>query len=173
MKMYQRFFIALVLISSPMLPFTDSTFSQTTACSYYASPTGTGKGSQSSPFKISDFWAFAKPGTTLCLLDGTYRGVDSMIQPPTLLSGSAGQPITVKCLKDGACDIDGEGVQRPVWLPNNSYFTLEGFDAYNSSADVIGAGSNGIAGSNLTIRRVVAWDAPRDANRSVWAPNYV
>src|SRR5262249_13439624 len=122
MKMYQRFFIALVLISSPMLPFTDSTFSQTTACSYYASPTGTGKGSQSSPFKISDFWAFAKPGTTLCLLDGTYRGVDSMIQPPTLLSGAPGQPITVKCLNDGACDIDGQSQNIPVFLTGNNSF---------------------------------------------------
>src|SRR5262245_14419428 len=116
--LYARLFVTLFVIGSALLPFTDSTFSQTSACNYYASPTGTGNGlSQSSPFKISNFWAVAKPGTTLCLLNGTYRGVDSMIQPPTLLSGAAGQPVTIRCLNDGACDIDGEGVRRPVYLP--------------------------------------------------------
>src|SRR5262249_47675717 len=133
---YARLFLTLFVISSPMLPFTDSTFSQTSACDYYASPTGTGKGSQSNPFKISDFWAFAKPGTTLCLLDGTYRGVDSMIQPPALLSGAAGQPITVKCLNETStstpCNIDGQSLYRTVYFFSNSWFVIEGIDVYNS-----------------------------------------
>ncbi|MDZ4229973.1 MAG: Ig-like domain-containing protein, partial [Candidatus Veblenbacteria bacterium] len=62
---------------------------------YYASPTGTGNGtSLSSPFKIANFWTVAQPGDTLLLLDGTYRGVDSMIHPPVGLSGTSGNPIT-------------------------------------------------------------------------------
>src|SRR5215831_8140630 len=120
---YARLFVTFCVISSAMLPFTDSTFSQTTACNYYASPTGTGNGwSQSSPFKISNFWAVAGPGETLCLLDGTYRGDSSMINPPSALNGSAGQPITVKCLNEvidstkgsTPCLIDGELARNPI-----------------------------------------------------------
>src|SRR5262245_27672896 len=147
---YARLFLTLFVISSPMLPFTDSTFSQTSECNYYASPTGTGDGSKSNPFKISNFWAVAKPGTTLCLLDGTYRGVDSMIQPPALLSGAAGQPITVKCINEGACNIDGQGVRRTIYLSNNSWYVIEGIDAYSSSASVFWISHS----SNITMRRV-------------------
>ena len=117
MKMYQRFFIALVLISSPMLPFTDSIFSQTTVCNYYASPTGTGNGlSQSSPFKISNFWPVAKPGATLCLLNGIYTGANSMINPPANLNGTSSQKITVKALNDGGVRINGQSTNTPVIL---------------------------------------------------------
>src|SRR5688572_30442984 len=71
-------------------------------CDYYASPTGTGNGlSSSTPFRISKFWSVAAPGKTLCLLDGTYTGADSMINPPDNLNGTANAPITVRALNDG------------------------------------------------------------------------
>src|SRR5262245_53655853 len=55
------------------------------ACTHYASPTGAGARDGSSPnnaFQIADFWPVAGPGKTLCLLDGTYRGDRSMVNPP-------------------------------------------------------------------------------------------
>ena len=54
---------------------------------------GTGSGvSASQPFKIANFWPLAKPGYTLCLLDGQYTGSASMINPPGNLSGTASAP---------------------------------------------------------------------------------
>src|SRR3989338_8507578 len=68
----------------------------TDVCTHYASPSGGGNGlSQSSPFQITNFWSVAGPGSTLCLLDGTYTGGSSMITPPSGLSGSSGNPITI------------------------------------------------------------------------------
>ncbi len=126
------------------------------ACDYYASPNGGGNGlSQSSPFKISSFWSIASAGKTLCLLDGTYTGQDSMIDPgwnyPSV-SGASGNPITVRALNDGKVWIDGQFARRPVYLKNNNWFVLEGFNAYNGSDKVIV-----IASSNVTARRVIAW----------------
>ncbi len=81
-----------------------------TGCHYYASPTGTGNGlSPATPFKVNNFWAVAAPGKTLCLLDGAYSGSESMIDPPDNLSGTQGNPITVRALNDGAVRIDGGG----------------------------------------------------------------
>ena len=104
--MHAKTYISVVAIffvmSISSALFMDRVFSQTTACNYYASPTGTGNGlSQSSPFKISNFWSLAKPGYVLCLLDGTYTGSSSMIFPPENLNGSSGAPITVRALNDG------------------------------------------------------------------------
>src|SRR4030095_8467031 len=166
---YASLFLTFFVISSAMLLFTDSTFSQTTECNYYASPTGTGNGlSRSSPFKIVNFWAVAQPGTTLCLLAGTYKDNNSMIQPPEGLHGTSGARITVRCISDGTCDIDGEGVRSPVWLPNNNYFTLERFDAHDSDFGVITVGTNGAAGTGLIIRRVVAWNANPNGDYDVF-----
>jgi hypothetical protein len=92
-----------------------------TGCDYYASPTGTGDGlSQAKPFKISKFWAVATLGKTLCLLDGTYTGSDSMIDPPDNLSGTSKNPITIRALNDGRTVINGEGKYVPVSLGYNN-----------------------------------------------------
>ncbi len=129
----------------------------TTGITYYASPTGTGNGlSISSPFKINDFWSVAGPGATLILLDGMYTGANSMIDPPDNLSGTAGSPITVRAMNDGAVKINGQGSNKPVNLSYNNWFVLEGFDAYDSSGSVVSLGYS----SNNIIRRVVAWKAP-------------
>src|SRR5262249_6248067 len=75
---------------------------ETTTCTHYASPDGGGDGiSQSSPFQIADFWSVAGPGTTLCLLDGTYQDATNMIVPPVGISGTSTAPITVRALNDG------------------------------------------------------------------------
>ncbi len=77
-------FLALLLVFMPNASHAAS------ACTHYASPTGTGNGSSvSQPFKIANFWPLAKPGDTLCLLDGHIPArFDDYIRP-TGLSGTA------------------------------------------------------------------------------------
>ncbi|MGB7947905.1 MAG: hypothetical protein WCH75_09510, partial [Candidatus Binatia bacterium] len=136
------------------LALVDGPFSQAIACDYYASPSGSGTGlSQSSPFRINNFWKVATPGRTLCLMDGVYS--DS-ITPPQHLNGSASAKITIRALNDGKVRINGGGVRIPVKLGNNDYFVLEGFDAENSNDGVVQIGTG--ADYNV-VRRVCAWDA--------------
>jgi len=125
-------------------------------CSYYASPEGGGNGlSEDSPFMIRDFFATAHPGTTLCLLDGTYRGAASMIDLTTAsgLSGVEGNPISVRALNDGAVTIDGQFARVPVRL-NNNWWVIEGINAKHSSGEAIR-----VSGYHNILRRIVAWDA--------------
>jgi hypothetical protein len=151
-------------------------------CDYYASPNGQGGGATpSTPFQISDFWAVAAPGKTLCLLDGTYHGVESMIAPSIYargLSGNRANPITVKALNDGGVTIDGQFLRRPVSLNDNSWWVFEGFNAKNgansstSCTATSGTAPNNVIhltnGSNNNIfRRIVAWDACIAGNSSV------
>jgi len=138
------------------------------ACDYYASPNGTGNGlSPSTPFKIANFWSVAAPGKTLCLLDGVYKGTESMIDPPDNLSGTAGHPITIRALNDGGARIDGEGVRRPVLLNYNDYFVLEGFNAHSSSGTVVAINRS----NNTIVRRVAAWDAA-DSNTEIFGAHW-
>jgi hypothetical protein len=147
------------------LPYMNEAISQTTVgCNYYASPTGTGNGlSQSSPFKVGNFWSVAKPGSVLCLLDGTYTGSSSTITPPQNLKGMSGSPITVRALSDGKVLINGQGTQPPIMLYFNDWFVIEGINACCSNQSVIHLGSS----HNNIIRRVAAWDAA-DGNTSVF-----
>ena len=153
-------FLALLLVFMPNASHAAA------ACTHYASPTGTGSGlSVSQPFKIANFWAVAKPGDTLCLLDGRYTGAESMITPPSGLSGNSVAPITISAINDGAVWLNGEGIRRPVFLSNNDWWILEGFNASDSniSVVVIGGGAD-----NNVIRRVCAWNAPPTKNERVF-----
>lgn len=141
----------------------DAATRATTPCTYYASPTGGGDGkSQAAPFKLKSFWSVAQPGTTLCLLDGTYTGAESMIQPPQGLSGQPGNPITVRALNDGKVLLDaeysvanGDFASQPAVLRGNSWFVIEGINAAHGSNGVVGAAQD--AHHNV-FRRVIAWD---------------
>jgi hypothetical protein len=135
------------------------------ACNYYASPNGAGNGlTQASPFKISNFWAVAGPGKTLCLLNGVYMSAESMLTPPQNLSGTATARITIRALNDGGALIDGLHIRTPFHLEENDYWTIEGINVANSSGDVVSiyAGAD-----NNIIRRLVAWNAA-DRNTSVF-----
>lgn len=163
----------IILVSVGSTTPTNTLFAQlptgTTGTTYYASPTGTGTGlSQNSPFKISNFWPLAQPGSTLLLLDGVYTGANSMIDPPDNLSGTAGNPITVRAMNDGAVRIDGEGARQPVNLSYNNWFVLEGFNANNSSGSVVSVGYS----SNNIIRRVVAWDAANTGDNNIFGVHH-
>jgi hypothetical protein len=138
--------------------------SASSTCTHYASPAGTGSGvSTSQPFKIANFWRLAKPGSTLCLLDGQYTGSASVINPPQNLSGTASAPITIRALNDGKVTIDGQSVNNPVHLRRNDYFVLEGFNAHHSKGSVIELSSS----NHNIVRRVAAWDAA-DGNTNIF-----
>jgi hypothetical protein len=133
-------------------------------CDYYASPDGTGNGKTAAgPFKIASFWLLARPGKTLCLLDGTYSGDGSMVLPPQNLSGADGAPITVRALNDGKVLVNGGGSQVPVQLFHNDWFVIDGVDACCSSGTVVILGN----ASHNVVRRVTAWDAA-DGNYEIF-----
>jgi hypothetical protein len=76
-----------------------SSSSQARAGTYYASPQGEGDGSsQESPFAVAQFWDRAQAGDTLVLLDGVYKGAESMVNPSKGLSGTEAAPITIMAL---------------------------------------------------------------------------
>jgi hypothetical protein len=138
------------------------------ACTHYASPTGTGNGtSASQPFRIASFWSMARPGYTLCLLDGQYTGSASMISPPQNLSGTSAAPITVRALNDGKVHIHGQGTYVPIRLYYNNYFVIEGVNASNSASSVVSISNS----NNNTVRRVAAWDAA-DGNHTIYGIHY-
>ena len=133
-------------------------------CDYYASPTGGGDGlSPSTPFRVSDFWAVAAPGKTLCLLDGEYTGGNSMIIPGRL-KGTSGMPITIRALNDGGATINGQNINNTVYLRGNDYFTIEGINAHNSISSVFDVGIS----NNVIIRRACGWDAA-DLNTNIFS----
>jgi hypothetical protein len=150
-------------------PVAAAAVTATGGCNYYASPTGTGNGaSPSAPFRIHDFWDVARPGKTLCLLDGTYRGFDSQIAPGAQargLSGASGNPITVKALHDGAVTIDGQFAYVPIDIAiGNNWWVIEGVNAKNGPSIVVN-----VRGNDNIVRRVVAWDTKFETAGSVFS----
>jgi hypothetical protein len=155
--------ITIGVIFAIALMINERTAHAQAACTHYASPSGTGSGTSSSPFKIASFWGVAKPGTTLCLLDGEYTGSASMINPPKNLAGTASAKITVRAVNDGKVRINGQGSYYPVQLSYNNYFVIEGINASNSAASVVSISYS----NNNIVRRVAAWDAA-DGNHSIF-----
>ena len=136
---------------------------------YFASPNGTGNGTASSPFRISNFWSVAKPGDTLNLMDGRYTGAASMITPPQNLSGTATQRIVIRAINDGKVEIDGQSLNPTFELENNNYFTIEGINVHhpghptNWSVSVVSLNYS----SHNILRRICAWEA-RDGNTNIF-----
>jgi hypothetical protein len=167
-KILEHFFYVLCALSIGVLGSMLWTVPVAAQCDYYASPAGTGNGlSPSAPFRVSNFWAVAAPGKTLCLLDGEYTGDNSMIKPPSGLKGTSGHPITVRALNDGGARINGQNVRAPVYLLHNDYFVIEGVNAHNSSTTVVLLYES----NHNIIRRVCAWDAA-EANTYIFGIHY-
>lgn len=136
------------------------------SCTYYASPDGNGDGSFRAPFKIANFWSVVKPGDTLCLKDGIYKGADSMIVP-SYINGSQDKPITIKAINEGNVLIDGEKTRYAIFLWACNWFILEGMNARNGAGGaVVMLGAT----SHTIVRRVVAWDA-NDAYTNIFYVN--
>jgi parallel beta-helix repeat protein len=138
-------------------------------CHRYAAPFPTGNGSglsQANAYTIASFWPeVSSTVRNLCLLDGTYTGTASVIQPPSGLSGTSASPIRVMAVNDGGPWINGQAARVPIVLNNNDWWIVEGIDASDSSG-VVAVFSNGA--SNSIIRRVCAWNSPVTANDRVF-----
>lgn len=156
--MYGCLLVLLCLLSSV------AAWAQT--CTRWASPAGGGNGlSQSSPYQINSFWSTAAAGNVLCLLDGTYTGANSMINPPDGTSGTSGNPIIVRALNEGQVLITGQNARNPIILQaGNNYIRVQGVNACCSSGTVVLADDS----IGVEILRVVAWDA-KDANYNVFS----
>lgn len=166
MKLRIRLLLPYTLVLSAWMVFTYAP-ANAASCTHYASPSGTGSGaSNSSPFKIANFWPIAKPGSTLCLLDGQYTGSASMIDPPDNLKGAPSSPITVRALNDGKVLLNGQSSRPPINFYRNDWFVVEGVNACCSSIDVLRIGYS----NNITIRRVIGWDAA-DRNYMIFSLN--
>lgn len=148
--------VSAVLGSAIIIAMTlaEGAISVAMACNYYASPNGGGNGSSpSSPFRISQFWAVARPGSTLCLLDGQYTDDSSMIKPP---SGRTAQgPITIKAVNDGRVTIDGQNARTPIDLQRVNGWVIEGMDVKRG----LRANVNVYQSNNNIFRRIVSHDA--------------
>jgi hypothetical protein len=142
-------------------------------CTHFASPTGTGNGlTVSTPYKISNFTqsTHAAPNAVLCLADGTYTGIEGMIQPTAGKNGNNLAPITVKALNDGDVFINGQTARRPINLVDNDFWVIEGINVGNSGPlNVISPVIHVQKGSSdNTFRRVCAWNAAPGTNSAIW-----
>ena len=121
------------------------------ACSHYASSNGGGSAcSESQPCKVGTWLGNqAGPGKVLCLLDGEYRGDDSMLVF-SARSGTAGSPIVVRAKNDGRVLINAEFQRRPLDC-NASYITVMGVDVKDGVDTTLT-----VRGQHCTIQRVLA-----------------
>jgi len=120
------------------------------------------------PCSFSSAFALAVPGSIIEAAAGTYQGSGRMIAPTSGITGTAANPITVRCATDGACNIDGQDARAPITLTNNDWFIIEGFNAYNSNLHVVNLGSSA---DNNIVRRVVAYHANVAQNYMVFNSN--
>jgi hypothetical protein len=148
------------------------------------------------PFLISDFWDVAPvAGDTLVLLDGEYRGADSMIVTPYTLNmvGTVTNPIRIIAQNDGGVlingDDDGDGIgdhqtllisawnMDPVdangdgeWDRTSikEYISIEGINVCNSNTGVVTLKGTRYA----RLYRVCAWNAPIDSSSGIFNSNY-
>ena len=127
-------------------------------CDRYANNAGGGDGlTPGTPYQVTNFWGDVVPGTVdeLCLLDDEYTGANSMITPTASLAGTAANPITIRCLNEGQCRINGQGARIPVNLdPGHAWYRFIGLNAHNSDDDLFEL--SGVA--NIEIYRSGAWD---------------
>lgn len=133
---------------------------------YYASPSGSGDGnSQSTPFQIADFWDVASPGDTLYLLDGTYTGSNSMLDPPDDVDGTSNSYITIAAMNEGNVLIDGQYSRHPVRFVRNSYYNIEGINAKNGAKNVFEVEHSS---HHLNFKRCIGWDAHPEQNDTIF-----
>lgn len=103
-------------------------------------------------------------GDTIIMADGEYNCSLCYFIPPSGLSGTITQRITVKALNDGAAWLNLGGARRGVALSNNDYFIFEGFDAgFSSPGGII---SIGTSADNNIFRRICAFDADLSDNNA-------
>jgi hypothetical protein len=90
-------------------------------------------------------------GDTLLLKDGTYySGITVGV------SGSIGNPVTIKAVNDGGAIVDGQGSRVPLDIAGRSYVDVEGIIFKNSASDVVRVRSGS---SHVNLRRLSGMNA--------------
>lgn len=123
---------------------------------YYVSSTGkdTGNGSSSRPWAtLQHADAVVRPGDTVTVLDGTYRGDVTLTS-----SGTAGHPITYKAQNKWNAKLvgTGKGDGSAVIRLSGGYTTVQDFDITGSNANgIILAYSGSIASFNKAVGNYV------------------
>ena len=138
---------------------------------YYAAPTvqGTGDGlSAGNARLIASNWGDLNDNDTLYLADGEYTGSNSMIQPSGSLSGSSGNPITIKATNAGLARINGQGLYIPLHFINCDWLIVEDINFHNSIGSVVQLYQS----DNNIIRRCCGWDVPQDHNGTVFTVSH-
>lgn len=155
----------LVILSS--LVFLTSFVPITHASEWYVSPDGTagGSGSSSSPWDLQT--AFNQPpsvqaGDTIWLRDGTYSG-----QFTSILTGTSGNPITVRQYPNERAIIDGGsvGTDNGTLTINGSYTYYWGFEVMSSDIDRISAQSGSAPTDLFTLTAV--WSSAGVGNKFI------
>ena len=129
---------------------------ESSSATHYVGSTGndTNEGSVSRPWAtIQHADAVAKPGDTVIVLDGTYRG-DVVLAS----SGTPGQPITYKAQNKWSAKLvgTGSGAGSTVIGVNGGYIVIQDFDITGSNANgIILAYSGSIANHNQAIGNYV------------------
>ena len=135
------------------------------AATYYISTTGndSNPGTSASPWAtFSHAMSYLNPGDTLYLKDGTYN--QSLY---VTVSGTSGNPITIKAFNDGGAIVDGTGLgqyNNPLTIENQSYIQVEGIVFQNGDGAVVRIKSS----NNITLKRVSGYNANEVLNNPVF-----
>jgi chitodextrinase len=110
------------------------------AATYYVAPNGSdwSAGTSSAPWStFSKAMSVLNPGDMLIIKDGTYHQTLNVT-----ISGTKGNPITIRAENDGAVTVDGENVRKAINLVGTASsrktdITIEGIVAKNSNSSVV------------------------------------
>src|SRR3954466_3948728 len=149
------------------------------ASTYYLATDGSdlNPGTSSAPWQtFSKAWSVMTPGDTLIVKSGRYYQSIS----PTV-SGTAGNPLTIKAETDGGAILDGQGSRSgieifssPPTTPTRQYITIEGFRVENCgerpAVQVSSQDGTPLSGqsNNIVIRRTGARGDAMSSNNPVW-----
>jgi disaggregatase-related protein/TGF-beta propeptide/pectate lyase-like protein len=166
-----RFLLLIALLAAASPVFAGST--------YYLATNGSDSnpGTSAAPWQtFSKAWSVMAPGDTLLVKSGRYF---QAIRPT--ISGTSGNPITVRSEVDGGAILDGQGARsgieifsNPPTQPTLQYITIEGFrvESCGERAAVRVSSQDGtpLSGetNNVVIRRTGARGDAMSSNNTVW-----
>ncbi|GBD98091.1 hypothetical protein BMS3Abin07_00099 [bacterium BMS3Abin07] len=133
------------------------------AATYYVATNGNDGKAGTSSYPWATFahaMSVLQPGDTLYIKDGTYYQSLAVT-----VSGTTGNPITIKALNDGGVTIDGQNVRIPCKITGVdaanyiSYINLEGMICKNSSTNAVHINYT----DHINIKRVSAYSTESTA----------
>ncbi|MFH1256897.1 MAG: PKD domain-containing protein [Candidatus Diapherotrites archaeon] len=135
----------------------------------YVTPTatGSGNGTQGSPWTVAQAYTLAQPGDIVLFADGYY---DVSGNTRITVSGTPSAPITYKAQNPRGAVLDGKFLNMPISGMNVSNIIIDGFEAKNAISTYSGGGnlSGGAImfyfGSNIVIKNCLIHDAHHQEN---------